>query len=258
MGIQNKENTPRDVVALATPYADGAFLETHVHERAQFLYAIRGMMEVDTSDGKWLVLPYSGVWIPSLKPHSVRMLNVSTHSLYIKASVSLRHQHCEVLSVTPLMHALLLEAPNIPLLYEIGGRDDMLMQLLLHEVKLATPVSIHIPLPQDPKLLEQCQNFIRQPSIHVNAEDWALAHHKSLRTFSRFFVGQLGMTFGQWRQRVCLLSALLAMEKGNSITQIAFDLGYESSSAFSAMFKKNMQHSPRTLFKLWRNGGVNL
>ena len=74
----------RAVLAIGTDYPPGTMLHTHSHRRAQFLYGATGVMEVGTDDGAWVVPPQRGVWIPAGKPHRVRMLGVSTRSLYIE------------------------------------------------------------------------------------------------------------------------------------------------------------------------------
>ena len=43
-----------------------------------------------TDDGAWVVPPHCGVWIPAHKPHSVRMVGVSTRSLYIEPAAAPR------------------------------------------------------------------------------------------------------------------------------------------------------------------------
>lgn len=249
--IHALENTPRAVISLATDYEDGTYLPPHSHERSQFLYSMQGMMDVETSAGKWLVLPYRGVWIPAGEIHSVTMLNASTRSLYIDTSKEpIRGSHCEVVTVSPLLHALLLEAVNLPLLYEEFGREGALISLLLHEVHLAHALPFYTPLPKHPALLKCCQAFIQKPTITSSPKDWAERLNRSLRTFNRFFQAEIGMTFSAWRQHVVLMSALMMLGKSEPITAIALTLGYENPSAFSAMFKKALGHSPTEFMKL--------
>jgi AraC-like DNA-binding protein len=56
------------------------------------------------------------------------------------------------------------------------------------------------------------------------------------------------MTFGQWRQRVRLAQAAALVSGGRSLASVAASLGYESASAFSAMFKRALGRSPRDFF----------
>ncbi|MDB9694074.1 hypothetical protein OPU39_06095, partial [Acinetobacter nosocomialis] len=105
---------PQAVLALGSDYPADTLLDTHSHRRAQFLYAPEGLMKVETEDGQWLVLPYSGVWIPAGKAHQVWLSKVSTYSLYIEVSNAPRQaNYCEVVQVSPLMHQLLIQANQL-------------------------------------------------------------------------------------------------------------------------------------------------
>ena len=52
------------------------------------------------------------------------------------------------------------------------------------------------------------------------------------------------MTFVSWRQQVCLLEATARLSHGSSITDVAFELGFSSSSAFTSVFRRNLGDSP--------------
>ncbi|MDH5859127.1 AraC family transcriptional regulator [Lampropedia aestuarii] len=235
----------RSVLAIGTDYPPGTLLETHSHRRAQLLYGMRGVMEVDTEDGSWAIPPYSGVWIPAGKPHRVRMHGVSTRSLYIEpASAPRSSAQCEALVVAPLLHQLLLACVELPALYDEQGRDGALISLLLHEIRLAQTMPLFAPMPHDPELALLCKAFLKAPNIQSCPQDWAAQLHKSLRSFTRFFHQQTGMAFGAWRQQACLLAALPQLSAGASVTHIALELGYESPSAFSTMFRKKLGKSP--------------
>jgi AraC-like DNA-binding protein len=52
------------------------------------------------------------------------------------------------------------------------------------------------------------------------------------------------MTFGRWRQQLHVLIALRLLSAGSSVQTVSQDLGYESPSAFIAMFKKSLGKPP--------------
>ncbi|WP_342212545.1 AraC family transcriptional regulator [Serratia fonticola] len=60
----------------------------------------------------------------------------------------------------------------------------------------------------------------------------------SRRTFTRVFRAQTGVSFSEWRQQACLLAAITRLNNGESVTRVALDLGYGSSSAFTALFRR--------------------
>lgn len=243
--LDTVDHVERDVLAIGTDYAPGTFLETHYHRRAQFLYGATGLMEVGTDDGAWVVPPHCGVWIPAQKPHRVRMVGVSTRSLYIEPSAAPRGvQRCEVLLVSPLLRQLLLEAIEIPVLYDKRGRDGLVMRLALEEIARAATLPFFAPLPSDQQLHALCVEFLYAPSIQVVSGEWADKLHQSERTFNRFFRLQTGMSFGEWRQHACLIAALSRLAEGRTVTTVALELGYENPGAFSTMFRRRLGFSP--------------
>jgi AraC-like DNA-binding protein len=52
------------------------------------------------------------------------------------------------------------------------------------------------------------------------------------------------MSFAEWRRRARLLRALGWIAEGRPILEVAMELGYESPSAFSAMFRRELGVSP--------------
>jgi AraC-like DNA-binding protein len=68
--------------------------------------------------------------------------------------------------------------------------------------------------------------------------EWAREVHVSERTLARLCLRELGMSFGDWRQRMRFLAAIEALEGRRSVQEIAFDMGYSSASAFISMFQR--------------------
>ena len=245
VSIDLLDDTPRPVVAIGTDYPDGHRLPRHTHRRAQLLYGATGVMQVSTADGNWVVPPQRAVWIPPGVAHEVLMLGVSTRSLYIEpAAVTTMDARCQVISVSPLMRQLLMEAVELALDYDEAGRDGVLIDLLLHELLRSAHLPLHLPLPQDPRLLNLCQAFLKRPDAHVSPVQWAAQLPVSLRSFNRLFSRQTGLSFSQWRQQACVMSALSRLVVGDSVTRIALDLGYDSPAAFSTMFRRILGHAP--------------
>jgi AraC-like DNA-binding protein len=240
------DHTPRAVIAIGSDYPPDYLLPLHRHRRAQLLYGATGVMQVFTRQGNWVVPPQRAVWIPPQVPHEVRMMGVSTRSLYIEpdALIAPIAEVCQVVSVSPLLRQLLIAAVDMPLEYQQGGRDDALVSLLLYEIAQMPALPLHIPLPEDPRLSALCQAFLHQPDAHDPPWRWAESLYMSLRTFGRFFRKQTGMSFSQWRQRACVVLALARLAAGSSVTQVALELGYESSAAFSAMFRRVLGLAP--------------
>lgn len=244
--IDDLDHLNREVVALGNDYAEGFFLQPHQHRRAQLLYGATGLMHVSTCDGEWVVPPQHAVWIPPDTIHAVRFVGVTTRSLYIEPTYTMgfiKHRRCEVVSVSPLLRQLLLEAVDLPPLYE-SARDCALVKLLLLELA-AMPVSeFDIPLPRHPALLALCQAFLIAPSVHDPAERWARALFMSASTFRRLFLREIGMSFSAWRQRACVVRALALLITGRPVFDVALSLGYDNASSFATMFRRVTGQTP--------------
>jgi AraC-like DNA-binding protein len=77
--------------------------------------------------------------------------------------------------------------------------------------------------------------------------EWERWSGSSSKTLSRYFIDETGMTFGQWRQQAKILRAIEMLASELPVTTIALELGYETTSAFVAMFKRWRGISPGRL-----------
>ncbi|MFA6231258.1 MAG: helix-turn-helix transcriptional regulator [Rhodanobacter sp.] len=240
------EDTPRDVVTTGNDYPLHYVLPRHMHKRGQLLYAATGVITVITDEGSWVVPPRRAVWLPAGVSHEVRMSGVvSTRSAYVSHAAAARLPgHCRVIEVSLLLHALLLEAVDLPVEYALDGRDGRVMALLLDEIAAMPALALSTPLPRDPRLSRLCRALIAAPALEVDIDAMAHKAGMSRRSFTRLFRQQTGMSFSAWRQQACLLAALTRMGNGETITTVAIDLGYSSASAFTAAFRRVLGAPP--------------
>jgi AraC-like DNA-binding protein len=57
------------------------------------------------------------------------------------------------------------------------------------------------------------------------------------------------MSFRQWRQQMRILESLRRLGREEEVSTVALELGYNSPSAFIAMFKKALGKTPGQYFK---------
>jgi len=153
-----------------------------------------------------------------------------------------------VLAVSPLLRELILRACALPVAYDEAGSDGRLMALILDEIAALKTVPLDLPLPRDGRLGRICRALSAEPGDAHTLSDWGREAGASPRTLARLFVKETGLTFAAWRQRARLLAATAMLAAGEPITRIALDLGYESPSAFTAMFKRALGAPPSHYF----------
>ena len=148
---------------------------------------------------------------------------------------------CTVLAMTALARNLIsavTELPGPPAAASAVPRDLALVTLPLHELPRLAVVALNVPLPTTPRLRALCEGFLRRPLAHAAIGDWCAVLGISRRGFTRRFRTGSGLSFGQWRQRACVLAAIPRLLAGTAVTEVALDLGYENPAAFSTMFRR--------------------
>ena len=239
------------VTALAFDYLAHDEVQLHRHEVCQLIYGVRGVMAVRTDEGQWIVPATRALWVPARIEHGIRMIgHVGMRTLYIRpASARTFTRQCAVVAVSPLLRELILAATAVPLPYARQSRDGRLMRLLLDEIVQMQSLPLSLPHPRDARLRIIHESIARQPDDTTTAHQWARRLGVDSKTIQRVFVRETGLTFGKWRQQARLLRALELLAKGESILDTALAVGYESPSAFSTMFLRQLGSPPSVYFK---------
>jgi AraC-like DNA-binding protein len=243
----------RAIVTRRTTYADGHHIEPHWHARAQFVFAVAGTMRVRTPRRAWIVPPSRALWVPARTVHEIQMHGaVEMRSLYLdEGSGEGMPSSCVVLNVTPLLRELIVRAVDVPERYDEEGGDGLLMRLLAAEIRRLSPCALDLPLPESTDLSELCERILADLSERRPCGSDASDMDTSTRTLYRRFLRETGISFARWKQQARLLESIRRLAEGVPVTTVAVDLGYESSSAFSTMFRRSLGIPPRAFV---RNG----
>jgi AraC-like DNA-binding protein len=239
------------VVAKATDYAAGWNIEPHAHTRHQLIYAVRGVMVVQAEAGRWVVPPTRAIWMQAGMAHAIRCIGaVHMRSLWVQpgATPPLLGR-TQAVGVSPLLRELIRAATAVRQPCAPGTRDGRLMRLILDELRALPVLPLHLHMPSDPRLLAICERLQQRLDDASTLADWALHLAVDVKTIQRLFLKETGMTFGQWRQQARLLKALELLAVGKDrVIDVALALGYESPSAFSTMFRKQLGQTPSQFF----------
>ena len=237
---------PRPVVAFASHHPDGEHIAPHQHPRCQLLHALSGVMTVSSTEGSWIVPTGRAVWMPAHAEHAIRIAgDVAMRTVFVAPDAFPNlATRCEVIEVSPLLRELIVAATRIDLAYATAGRDALVMDLILEEIAGAPRLSLHVPMPRNPRLASLCAAMVACPAEPVTLDLLARRIHVSSRTLARMFHRELGMSFGEWLRRMRLLLALPRLAAGASVLEVALEHGYDSPSAFAAMFRRTLGVAP--------------
>lgn len=239
--LKQFEASPLPLHGIAVDYKKGHVIMPHSHDgSAQLLYAISGTLLVETHAGRWLVPPNRAVWIAAQEQHTVVMRShAKVRSLLIKADSTGTElpKTSYVMNVSSLLKELILTATLLPVDYQADTHANLVVSLLLEELKRCNALNLLLPWPDDARYHNICEYLIHHPSDARSIPQWASELYISAKTFERQFLQLTGISFGKWRQQARLLYSLEALSEGLPIIDIAFQFGYSSHSAYSAAFK---------------------
>jgi AraC-like DNA-binding protein/quercetin dioxygenase-like cupin family protein len=243
---------PRLVMAGSATYKNGQREIWHSHEQAQLCYPMDGAMRVLTPMGSWMLPPMRAIWLPPGVDHEIHAIgDVHACSVYLERDAApWLWPACRVLLVTTLMHELTTVLANEPHDYAADSLGAHVAPLLLELLRRADSTTQGgLPLPSDRRLRTICSQLLASPDNDDTLEQWSDTVGASARTLARLFRDETGLTFGQWRQQLRLVEAMSRLALGNSVAQVADELGYQSSSSFIAMFRREMGETPQRLLK---------
>ncbi len=245
------ENLPQTVVTFARDLAQGESLPLHYHRRAQLIYASSGVMTVSTRVAAYVVPPQRAVWMPGGIEHRIEARSdVAMRTLYFDPEIDLNvaamlpTDVC-VLRASPLLRELILAAVSEGPYCPPGGPQARLMSVIIDQLCMSSVSTLALPMPAEPRLLRLAEMLIANPADARSLGEWAREVGTSKRTLGRLFTAQTGMSFRAWRQQRRLLRALELLATGDNVTVVAFELGYESASAFIAMFRRSFGTTPK-------------
>jgi AraC-like DNA-binding protein/quercetin dioxygenase-like cupin family protein len=240
------EQVERPIVAMAAAYPQGGEGVRHAHRRAQFLYGVAGVISVTTPAGSWIVPPQHALLVPAELVHCTRYCGaVQLRTLYLEPDLlQALPDRCRLIAVSPLLRELVLAAMALPAAYALEGRPWLVMGLIAAEIQSLPEVPLHAPMPSDRRLVRICDAILGNPGGQESIDHWVRVGGLSRRTLARLFRSETGMSFTEWRLQVRLLEALARIADGQAIGTVALDLGYETASAFTVMFRRKIGVSP--------------
>lgn len=217
----------------------------HSHRKAQLFFATEGVITVDTLDGLRVTPPHRAVWIPSEVAHTVRGSGIrDINCIYVEPEQASRMPgNCSVIGVTPLLREMILRIVAVD---EAGTkvRMDALLVALMEELANAPRDPGVLPMPTERRVRRVVEAMIRSPEERRSLAEWGAIVGASSRTLARLFQSETGVSFGQWRQQLDIAIAVQMLCSGTSVQQVSDRLGYETPSAFIAMFKRSMGRTP--------------
>jgi AraC-like DNA-binding protein/quercetin dioxygenase-like cupin family protein len=244
------EHSSRRLIVQPRTLRKGSISPPHRHRYGQLIYAISGLLILRSSRGIWMVPNGRGVWVPPLMEHSLEVLADSEmRCAYLDDDLSHRVRgRCSVVAVIPLLRELILYVADstAPLEEAIESSLGTLISAIIDK---ANTSALEIPAPKEPGLLTIFRKLVEKPGDNRTCSEWADAVGTTERSMCRHLKKETGMTFRIWRQQIRLLMSLEKLAKGEPVTNVAMDVGYNTTSAFITAFRQTFGITPNIYFR---------
>ncbi len=228
----------------------GKGLPMHAHGEAQLTFAASGTVQVHTGEGRWLVPPQLAAWVPAEVPHRVEVLtDAELWTVHWQPSAAREWAPPTLLArafalrVTPLLRSLLTAA----FAADTGPeKAELIVRLMLHELTEAADAPTFLPLPTSLVGRRVADLAFDDYQNRLDVGELALRAATSVRTVSRLFPVETGLTFKAWRQRARIVHAMDHLARGSAIARVSAAAGFASTAAFSCAFRQVTAMTPTT------------
>lgn len=239
---------PRQVLASVVRYRHGERVTWHQHRHGQLVFAISGVLRVLTPARTWTLPQSRAVWLPSDVDHELHAVGeTDLCSVYIEPEAfPWSWSEPAVIAASSLLRELAVALSAGGDEYTPGSLSAMSAPLLLKVLAETKAVpEPGVPLPRDTRLLKICEHMMNDPGSEHTLDFWGEQFGASGRTLARGFKVETGLTFGAWRQQMRVAEAMTRLALGQPVTRVSLELGYNSASAFIAMFRQVTGESPQ-------------
>lgn len=224
----------------------------HRHARGQLFALTRGLVVVEAGSERWMFPSQRCAWIPQDCAHAARSVGGVAGAM-----VYLSPETCRGLPKTPcmfnssellfaLVDRMLAWNPRQP----FNSAQKRLVATLRDEIRQPEQQPLRLPIPAEKKLANVAHVLLNDVADDRTLDDWARFAGMSRRPFMRAFSAEVGMPFGRWRQQARLFAALEMLAQRKSVTEAAIAVGYDSVSAFIAMFRTMLGSTPQAYFRV--------
>jgi AraC-like DNA-binding protein len=246
-------STPLDgsvlVRTFGVTFTETNVIKAHTHKWDQLTYSTQGVLSVQTAGSTWVIPTNRAVWVPAGVEHTeIYSGPVKARSLFIVPDLCrFPRSGCTAMNVSPLLRELILKAIEIGYLDDAVPVQSRLIDVILDQFEALATVPIQLKSPTDPRARRIADWLEADPSLEDGLAALARRAGGSTRTMERLFRAETGVSFQQWRQRLRLIHALKLLASGESVTNVALEASYSSTSAFIAMFRRELHTTPRQL-----------
>lgn len=130
-----------------------------------------------------------------------------------------------------------------------GARRANAERVLVDLLEPVSVISVDVRMPTEEPARRVAIQLAENPSDDRTLDEWGHEVGASGRTLARSFLAATGLPFGRWRALLRLRRAMESLAAGESVGNVARQVGYESASSFVAAFRRETGITPAAYFR---------
>lgn len=215
----------------------------HQHATGRLFCIQRGMMIVQTEHVQWALTPATIGWFPAHMRHSAWTVG-DIDGISMQLDGDALSAQAGVWPADPFLLLLMERLRHLVSNPADQQRQRHLLTVMVDEIAQISPAPLKLILPEDRRARQVAELLLMQPHNTIRQTQLASRFGLSVRTLSRLFSQQTGLSFSQWRQQTRILASLEYLLRGEPVSETAAQCGYENASAFIAAFKLRFGITP--------------
>ncbi|NCD70168.1 AraC family transcriptional regulator [Mucilaginibacter agri] len=215
----------------------------HQHKKAQLSYVEGGIAYVHFVGNTFVIPARHYIWIPPGVDHFLQVRQSETavvrNIYYPDDNKHIFYQHTGIYPVNNLLYEMIHYTENYDENVEPNSSDYAFLTAIKSILPNLSPQNVPIVLPTTTNerlrpILRYLYDHVAQPlTLKSVSQKFNIAE----RSLSRLFQTVLSISFLQYLKQVRMVRAVeLMLQTDQTLSQIAFETGYQSISAFSNTF----------------------
>lgn len=223
-----------------------AVVPQHTHTQGHILYVMQGVATLNAGHNEYYIPNGYFVWIPpkishriSFEEKKIKILNIYYP---VKYSAVPFYENVGVYPIPSLLFHTFEQVEGKTATYRVEDwQHELLVTLIdiIPHIVNQNRAQLRMPVSDNPAVLKILKVIHKKYKSELTATMVADEVGMSVRTLSRHLRSELDLSFIEYLRKYRMVMAIKQMVKGDeTITNIAYSVGYESLTAFSNTFYK--------------------
>lgn len=231
--------------------SSGSNLLTNFYE---IIASIHGPIRVTLDDTLHVVSPQSCLIVTAGKNPDEK-LGTEVLRILVKCSAPPNNRALETIKMSPLLREIINFINSVGAIEVTRPEHRALYRVLKWQLACASKLNNSIPIPRESRARRIFEFLAREQLYHESLETLSRRAGASSRTVERLLLSEVGMSFSELRRKMRMQQAILLLSDGHTVTEVAMEVGYKSSSAFINAFREEIGTSPKKFLRQREGSG---